>query len=157
LDARWLPLVMGEGLPQGWRYRRIFDDLRGTFVSRSARHGGTPLEIADITGHGVDILDKHYLCRDGSLGDHAIRKLEGERIPQTRSQIVKMFQKLKAEKMSNNKWLGAFDSNPDWRSQADRLDAARDFSQRTPKQPLLPRRVRAGFPNKSVRARKGWQ
>ena len=57
-----------------------FHDLRGTFVTRAAREGSTELEIADITGQSVSsvksILDKHYLCRDGSLGDNAIRKLE---------------------------------------------------------------------------------
>lgn len=61
-----------------------FHDLRGTFVTWAARAGAEAPEIADITGHGVDILDKHYLCRDGSLGDNVIAKLEagsGTEIP----------------------------------------------------------------------------
>jgi integrase len=63
-----------------------FHDLRGTAVTRLALAGSTELEIADISGHSVGtvkaILDKHYLCRDGSLGDNAIRKLEkGTNLP----------------------------------------------------------------------------
>ena len=43
------------------------------------------------------------------------------------------------------------DSNQDWRSQspADPLDAAKEFSQTTPKPPLLPQEVTGGFPNAS--------
>jgi integrase len=53
-----------------------FHDLRGTFVKWAGRNGATAPEIADNTGQSVEILDKHYLCRDGSLGDRAISKLE---------------------------------------------------------------------------------
>jgi hypothetical protein len=57
-----------------------FNDLRGTFVTRSALAGGTEAEIADITGHSLrgvrGILDTHYLQRDPALGENLIRKLE---------------------------------------------------------------------------------
>src|SRR5262249_23177094 len=57
-----------------------FHDLRGTAVTRLAQAGCTEAEIATITGlslRGVRaILDKHYLNRDRTLGESAIRKLE---------------------------------------------------------------------------------
>jgi integrase len=57
-----------------------FHDLRGTAVTRLFGVGCTEAEIADLTGHSLRsvraILDTHYLCRDGSLGDKAIAKLE---------------------------------------------------------------------------------
>ncbi len=73
---------MGEGVPQGWpRWRHVPRSARDTRQLACA-HGQHHAEIADITGHGVYVLDKHYLCRDGSLGDNAITKLEsGTDIP----------------------------------------------------------------------------
>jgi integrase len=57
-----------------------FHDLRGTAVTRLAIVGATEAEIATFTGHSLQtvraILDKHYLARDPSLGESAIRKLE---------------------------------------------------------------------------------
>lgn len=72
-----------------------FHDLRGTAVTRLALVGCTEAEIADITGHALGsvraILDTHYLCRDGSLGDKASRSSKREQFSQTHSQMVKMF------------------------------------------------------------------
>ena len=57
-----------------------FNDLRGTAVTRLAIAGCTEAEIATITGHSLRdvgaILDTHYLKRDPSLAESAIRKLE---------------------------------------------------------------------------------
>ena len=57
-----------------------FNDLRGTAVTRLAQSNCTVPEIATITGHSLRdvnaILDTHYLNRDPSLGESAIRKLE---------------------------------------------------------------------------------
>jgi integrase len=57
-----------------------FHDLRGTAVTRLAIAGCTEAEIATITGHSLRsvraILDTHYLSRDPSLAESAIRKLE---------------------------------------------------------------------------------
>ena len=57
-----------------------FNDLRGTAVTRLAIAECTEAEIATITGHSLRgvraILDTHYLSRDQSLGESAIRKLE---------------------------------------------------------------------------------
>ena len=57
-----------------------FNDLRGTFVTRSAIKGATEAEIASATGHTLgqvrSILDKHYLCRDPALGENLMQKLE---------------------------------------------------------------------------------
>jgi integrase len=57
-----------------------FHDLRGTAVTRLAIAGCTEAEIATITGHSMSsvraILDTHYLSRDPSLAESAIRKLE---------------------------------------------------------------------------------
>lgn len=57
-----------------------FNDLRGTAVTRLALAGGTEAEIAAITGHSLrdvrSILDEHYLHRDPTLAENAIRKLE---------------------------------------------------------------------------------
>ena len=57
-----------------------FNDLRGTAVTRLAIAECTEAEIATITGHSLRgvraILDTHYLSRDQSLGENAIRKLE---------------------------------------------------------------------------------
>lgn len=57
-----------------------FHDLRGTAVTRLAVAECTEAEIATITGHSLKdvsaILDAHYLKRDGSLAESAIRKLE---------------------------------------------------------------------------------
>ena len=57
-----------------------FHDLRGTAVTRLARAGCTVAEIATITGHSLadvnGILDGHYLSRDLTLAESAIRKLE---------------------------------------------------------------------------------
>jgi integrase len=57
-----------------------FSDLRGTAVTRLALAGCSEAEIATITGHSLrdvrSILDIHYLSRDTSLGENAIRKLE---------------------------------------------------------------------------------
>jgi integrase len=63
-----------------------FNDLRGTAVTRLAVAGCTEAEIATITGHALrdvrSILDSHYLNRDPSLGESAIRKLEtGTNVP----------------------------------------------------------------------------
>jgi integrase len=57
-----------------------FHDLRGTAVTRLAQAGCTVAEIATITGHSLadvnGILDGHYLSRDLTLAQSAIRKLE---------------------------------------------------------------------------------
>jgi integrase len=57
-----------------------FHDTRGSAVTRLAIVGATVPEIANITGHSLAdvhaILDTHYLARDTTLGDSAIRKLE---------------------------------------------------------------------------------
>lgn len=57
-----------------------FHDLRGTAVTRLAMAECTETEIATITGHSLRdvgaILDAHYLKRDSSLAESAIRKLE---------------------------------------------------------------------------------
>jgi integrase len=57
-----------------------FHDLRGTAVTRLAMAGATVPEIATLTGHSLrdvrTILDSHYLARDTTLGEAAIRKLE---------------------------------------------------------------------------------
>ena len=57
-----------------------FNDLRGTAVTRLALAECTEAEIATITGHSLRgvraILDTHYLSRDPTLGESAIRKLE---------------------------------------------------------------------------------
>jgi integrase len=57
-----------------------FHDLRGTAVTRLAKVGCTVPEIANITGHSLRdvhaILDAHYLARDPTLAESAIRKLE---------------------------------------------------------------------------------
>jgi integrase len=57
-----------------------FNDLRGTAVTRLAIAGCTEAEIATITGHSLrdvrSILDAHYLHRDPTLAENAIRKLE---------------------------------------------------------------------------------
>jgi integrase len=57
-----------------------FNDLRGTAVTRLALAQCTEPEIATITGHSLRgvraILDSHYLSRDLTLGESAIRKLE---------------------------------------------------------------------------------
>ncbi len=57
-----------------------FHDLRGTAVTRLAQADCTVAEIATITGHSLadvnGILDGHYLSRDLSLAESAIRKLE---------------------------------------------------------------------------------
>jgi|SRR5262245_55582388 len=60
------------------------NDLRGTAVTRLALAGATEAEIATITGHSLrdvrSILDVHYLHRDKSLAESAIRKLEGFKV-----------------------------------------------------------------------------
>jgi integrase len=57
-----------------------FNDLRGTFVTRSAIVSGTEPEIAYITGQSLRgvraIIDTHYLHRDPALGENLINKLE---------------------------------------------------------------------------------
>jgi integrase len=57
-----------------------FHDLRGTAVTRLAQAGCSVPEIATITGHSLAdvsaILDGHYLSRDVTLAESAIRKLE---------------------------------------------------------------------------------
>jgi hypothetical protein len=59
---------------------QAFNDLRGTFVTRSAIAGGTEPEIGYITGHSLRgvraIIDIHYLHRDPALGENLIGKLE---------------------------------------------------------------------------------
>src|SRR5262245_2747913 len=56
------------------------NDLRRPAVTRHALVGCPDAEIATLTGHSLrdvrSILDAHYLHRDQSLGDNAIRKLE---------------------------------------------------------------------------------
>jgi integrase len=55
-----------------------FADLRDTAVTWLARAGCTPAEIASITGHEPDTINKilkHYLLIDEHLADNAIRKL----------------------------------------------------------------------------------
>jgi integrase len=57
-----------------------FNDLRGTAVTRLALAECTEAEIATLTGHALrdvrSILDAHYLHRDPTLAENAIRKLE---------------------------------------------------------------------------------
>ncbi len=57
-----------------------FNDLRGTAVTRLALAGCTEAEIATLTGHSLrdvrSILDAHYLARDPTLAENAIKKLE---------------------------------------------------------------------------------
>lgn len=57
-----------------------FRDLRGTAITRMAQAGCSVPEIASVTGHSLDdvgaMLDRHYLSRDASLADSAIRKVE---------------------------------------------------------------------------------
>ncbi|MCM5552422.1 tyrosine-type recombinase/integrase [Pleomorphomonas sp. NRK KF1] len=57
-----------------------FHDLRGTAVTRLAKAECTEAEIATLTGHSLrdvrSILDSHYLSRDPTLAESAIRKLE---------------------------------------------------------------------------------
>ena len=57
-----------------------FNDLRGTAVTRLAMAGATEAEIATLTGHSLrdvkSVLDAHYLRRDPTLAENAIRKLE---------------------------------------------------------------------------------
>jgi integrase len=57
-----------------------FNDLRGTAVTRLALVGCSEPQIASITGHSLrdvrSILDRHYLHRDPTLAESAIRKLE---------------------------------------------------------------------------------
>jgi integrase len=56
------------------------NDLRGTAVTRLALAECTEAEIATLTGHTLrdvrSILDAHYLHRDPTLAENAIRKLE---------------------------------------------------------------------------------
>jgi integrase len=56
-----------------------FHDLRGTAVTRLALSGCTVPEIASITGHSLDtvqrILDAHYLGGRVELAESAIKKL----------------------------------------------------------------------------------
>jgi hypothetical protein len=60
-----------------------FNDLRGTAVTRLALAGCTEAEIATITGHSLrdvrSVLDAHYLPRDSTLAESAIRKLKRKR------------------------------------------------------------------------------
>lgn len=57
-----------------------YHDLRGTAVTRLALAACSVPEIATITGHSLAdvnaILDSHYLSRDITLAESAIRKLE---------------------------------------------------------------------------------
>ncbi len=57
-----------------------FHDLRGTVVTRLGIAGGTPPEIATLTGHSLRdvnaILDRHYLNRDIRMAQAAVGKLE---------------------------------------------------------------------------------
>lgn len=76
-----------DGFSSSWRkatkkagIARTFHDLRGTAVTRLAGVGCSVAEIATITGHSLadvhEILDAHYLARDPTLAESAIRKLE---------------------------------------------------------------------------------
>ena len=74
---------MAASAPHGASRRQrlaLFNDLRGTAVTRLALVGCTEAEIAAITGHSLrdvrSILDAHYLHRDPALADSAITKLE---------------------------------------------------------------------------------
>ena len=62
-----------------------FHDLRGTAVSRLAKAGCSSPQIATLTGHSLRdvnaILDSHYLHRDPTMAEDAIRKLETRTIP----------------------------------------------------------------------------
>jgi integrase len=54
-----------------------FQDLRDTGLTRLARGGANPLEIADLSGHApatVTIILKHYVEMDGELGRQAVQK-----------------------------------------------------------------------------------
>lgn len=57
-----------------------FHDLRGTAITRLARVGATPQEIASVSGHSVadisSILDRHYLGDRVGLAEEAMKKLE---------------------------------------------------------------------------------
>jgi integrase len=58
-----------------------FNDLRGTAVTRLAMAGCSEAEIATITGHSLrdvrSILDTHYLSRDVTLAENAIKAWTG--------------------------------------------------------------------------------
>ena len=73
--ASWRKACLAAGIEN-----LTFHDLRGTAVTRLANAGCTVPEIATITGHSLkdvsSILDSHYLHRDNSLAQSAIRKLE---------------------------------------------------------------------------------
>lgn len=84
----------GSGFRASWRKACAkagvvgvtFHDLRGTAVTRLALAACSEAEIATLTGHSLrdvgDILDSHYLKRDGGLAESAVRKLETRtRIP----------------------------------------------------------------------------
>ena len=57
-----------------------FHDFRGSAVTRLALAGASVPEIATITGHTLrdvqEILDAHYLSRDVTMAESAVRKLE---------------------------------------------------------------------------------
>lgn len=59
-----------------------FHDLRGTAITRLAEAGCTTAQIASITGHNIDSVERMlevYLSRTGSLARSAIATLEAHR------------------------------------------------------------------------------
>ena len=80
LDRGRLPVELEKAVAKSGVVGVTFNDLRGTAVTRLAVAGCTEAEIATITGHSLrdvrSILDKHYLNRDQTLAENAIRKLE---------------------------------------------------------------------------------
>jgi integrase len=74
-QASWRKACIAAGIKN-----LTFHDLRGTAVTRLAQAGCTVPEIATISGHSLkdvaSILDSHYLHRDQSMAQSAIRKLE---------------------------------------------------------------------------------
>ncbi len=74
--TEWHKVAVRAGI-QG---RLTFHDLRGTAVTRLAELGCTTAEIAAITGHELQHVDRileAYLARTKSLARSAIAKLEG--------------------------------------------------------------------------------
>lgn len=87
LSSRYTPWTLG-GFSSSFRKAAAhvgikgltFHDTRGTAVTRLAICGCSTAEIATFTGHSLndvqEILDTHYLSRDVSMADSALRKLE---------------------------------------------------------------------------------
>lgn len=74
-SASWRKLVKRSGI-EGL----IFNDIRGTAVTRLALAGCDHAQISAITGHSMGqvgaILDYHYISRTALLADEAMANLE---------------------------------------------------------------------------------